>query len=380
MSGAAVADRRQLAAAGQRVGPRLPPSALPVIQLQFDRAAMADADAPGRILLVGAPGVSTLPLLGAITGQPTPSPDQRHPWSIDNKYYRAEVQLEVRQVDQCEGLQLAAAGYEAVVLAFDAAHQPSFDSVQRWYEGAAGDDADLGVKLAVAMRPGGSGHASPPWLQRAEEWCAEQLVEYVEWGAADAPEPEGPAAAREGATGVRRIHEALEAHMWPGMQLKPAPQRGAAAAAAAAAQGEAAGVEGAAPQPAANGLSNGAAAPAVAAAAAAPDFSFSQYLQAPDQAVAAAAAAAGGGPGEEAEVEQLEQLFAQMQSERPPACRPAGLPALLLGRMSVKRGSYHGFVCPAEACLTHAATLLQATARSWRSCRTRSGARRRRPW
>lgn len=296
----------------------------------------------GRILLVGTEGVGLPELLAAIRGQEGGPGDSPHAWIIDNKYYTAAVEFDVRHVEQCSGLRLQEGGWEALVLTFDATQPASFASVQRWYEeaGSGGDD-DLGVTLAVGTGAA-AGDARPAWLQQAEDWCAEQLVEYVETGYMGDEEVEDAAAAasagsgaEEGATGVRRIREALHAHMWPGMQLKPSPRHGsvaiAADAAAEAEEAEAAVVAAVAQQQQqhANGSAlQAAAAPAAAnggppsGAAGQEGFTFSQYLQAPETAAAAGAAgAAGGGAEEEAEVEQLEQLFMQVASKDSEGCR-----------------------------------------------------------
>lgn len=181
-------------------------------------------DARGRVLLVSDPLVSTQAVLQTIAQR---GGDQHAsgalPWRLDTKYYTAEVLLEAHTVAQCSQLSLDTAGCEAVLLVFDAAQPDSFQAVARWWEGAGGGDADLGVRLAVALA-GPSAHASsapavarPAVLTEAEAWCAEHLVELVEVAGEEEEAVAGAAAAsdsREGATGVHRIREALEAHMW----------------------------------------------------------------------------------------------------------------------------------------------------------------------
>ncbi len=310
----------------------------------------------GRILVVGDSAVAKHQLLAAIGASPaseqsgtgTAAADAL--LQLDTKYYTADADVELRHIDECASLHLGDGAYEAVLLVFDASRQPSFEAVQAWFEGAGGAAADLPIRLAVATglhrlprRP--DGHADKPlWLAEAEEWCAEQLMEFVEVGEEAAGEAEAAAeAARggEGATGAARVREALEAHMWPGMRLKAAPRHRAAAIAAAAAaeadeaeaaaaaalrqrqqqdrqQGQgAAQANGAAAIPEANGAP--ADGQAAAAAADEEDFSFSRYLQAPGTAAggpgsgaAGAGAGAAAAGGEEAEVEQLERLFAQV--------------------------------------------------------------------
>lgn len=320
---------------------------------------------PGRILvLAGGRLEAAHSLLGAITHPSSPPPlsssVSAHAWRLDTKYYTADVLFELRHVDHSLRLENGAdeaAAYEAVLLIFDADLPESFTSLQRWWEAAGGGDADFGVRLAVALAAqgasgSGSNVGSPAKMTDAEEWCAEQLVELVDVSARSAEEEgaPGPAPASPDsignsswggeATGVERIREALQAHMWPGMQLKPSPQRGAAAAPPAAQQsGEEAGMEDAVPAAAGSEhRANGAAssdgggsmqdAGAVAgsgAAAEAADLSFADFLRLPPEAAAAAAvqgrrvaggaaaptAGAFGGADEaaEAEVEELQRLF-----------------------------------------------------------------------
>lgn len=332
----------------------------------------------GRILIVADSALGKHQLLAAIGASPASEPSGAASAGaggaavttqlrLDTKYYTADAHVELCHMEQCASLQLGDGAYEAVLLVFDVSRQPSFEAVKAWFEGAGGVDADLPIRLAVGTglhrlprQP--DGHpAKPLWLADAEDWCAEQLVEYVEMGeeaagqagAQAAGAAAGAAAAAGGdsevATGAARVREALEAHMWPGMQLKATPRHGTAAISAAAAaeadeaeaaaaaallqrqqQGQgaaqpngAAAVEDAIP--AANG--SPADGQGAAAAAADEDFSFSRYLQAPEAALPTAAAG-GAGSGvageagaaaagvEEGEVEQLERLFAQMAGHR----------------------------------------------------------------
>ncbi|KAI7844169.1 hypothetical protein COHA_002304 [Chlorella ohadii] len=314
----------------------------------------------GRILLVGDSAVGKHQLLAAIGASPASEQSGSAAavaadalLRLDTKYYTADAHVELRHIDQCASLQLSDGAYETVLLVFDASRQPSFEAVQAWFEGAGGAAADLPIRLAVAtglhrLTRRSDGHVDKPlWLAEAEEWCAEQLMEFVEVGEEAAREETAEAArGGEGASGAARVREALEAHMWPGMRLKAAPRHGAAAIAAAAAaeadeaeaaaaaalrqrqqqqdrqQGQgAAQANSAATVPAANGAP--ADGQAAAAAADEEEFSFARYLQAPQAAAGgpgsgAAGAGAGAAPagGEEAEVEQLERLFAQVAGHR----------------------------------------------------------------
>lgn len=316
-------------------------------------------------MLAGGSLGSAHSLFGSITLatalSPLSSGGSAQHWRLDTKYYTADVLFELRHVDQSLRLgnsvdELAA--YEAVLLAFEADRPESFASLQRWWDAAGGGSADLGVRLAIGLGPGGGGESgssagSTNWMAEAEEWCAEQLVElvHVSQNPAEGEGAPGSTAAvlenasssygRDEATGVDRIREALQAHMWPGMQLKPSPQRGGAAPGPPIQQAKScADVEDAVPPAEGSGrLANGtsstdssggpqaAGTPAGTEAAAEDGLSFADYLRSPAEAAAAAARGrrgAGGAPklaagaaavadaSGEAEVEELQRLFAMV--------------------------------------------------------------------
>jgi hypothetical protein len=366
-------------------------------------STMAGMDAsPGRILVLGASGVGKHTVLGLIRERETVRQGETgHPWHLDTKYYTADVHLEVRHVDQCADLQLDESGYEALLLVFNAGQESSFHAVQRWYVAANGGEAELGVKLAVCTRADTPATGRPSWLAAAEEWCTEQLVEFVETGAA---EPTAAAAEQalaersgEGATGVHRIREALAAHMWPGMQLKPSPRHGSIEAASAREQEEDAveedAVEAAAAEAAATTAGNGVH-PSSASASSSPgageEFSFEEYLRAREE--AAAVAAAGGSrlarAGQEEEgaedAEQLEQLFLQLSSEWWDCVAGGWVGGRAAGRwgnvvccLPRKPRSITSSTCPR---LPRCLSPLQASGTGWGSCPTRSGGRRQLPW
>lgn len=282
---------------------------------------MSASEATGRILLVGDSRLNAPWLLAAIRGQDGADQSQDcYEWRLDTKYYTADVQIDVRHVEQCAQLQLSE-GYEAVLMVFDAGEQSTFESVHRWYQAAGGEDAELGVRLAVAVSDGGSPPAAS-WLAAAEDWCAERLVELVEvrrWE----QHAQQRASPHDDATGVLRIREALEAHMWPGLQLKPSPRHGQGfAAAAAATTGGSQQVEDAAPGPSLAGehSANGHAGRVGGEPPEGEDLSFADYLRAPNAAVAAGGPASGAACEGEAGVEQLERLFAEVASELPAWC------------------------------------------------------------
>ncbi|KAI3438215.1 hypothetical protein D9Q98_000652 [Chlorella vulgaris] len=281
---------------------------------------MAVSDTPGRILVLGTAAVDHHRLLASVTGQGSVQHVQdSHTWRLDNKYYSAEVQFDVRHVGEPAGpVLLDSSSYEAVLLVFDADHPASFDSVRHWYETAGGESVAirLAVRTRAAVQTLGTGNeqlGSSRCMAEAESWCADQLVELVDASGVQQSEEADAAARAEGeAVGVQRIREALEAHMWPGLQLKPAPRHGLAASAADTP-----------PEPAQRGAVQHAAPAAVAANGthanntSAEGLSFADYLRAPDEALAAAGLAGiEAGREDEEEVQQLDRLLASVAGHR----------------------------------------------------------------
>lgn len=187
------------------------------------------------MLVISDPSVDKRALVAGITGHAADPGAACAPWTIDNRYYTVEVELLLAEPGTGGE---PAASHEAVVIVFDMGRQQSFASLREWWE-EQGGAAEPGVKLAVAtgcsgaaVGGGGGGAAAEQWVLDAQEWCAEELIEYVEVGdlgaAAAAAASGGPSGAplqeqagRGEAEGLQRVVEALHAHTWPGLQLKP---------------------------------------------------------------------------------------------------------------------------------------------------------------
>jgi alpha- and gamma-adaptin-binding protein p34 len=181
-----------------------------------------------KILILGCSDVGKLTLASKILQSDLNGEPSCFPWIIDTKYYTAHVSVEICRLDACELPELDVA-HEAVILVFDASSPESFTSLQRWWEGR--DTDELAFKLAVATKRDqvcSSARGRPSWLQKAEEWCLERMIELVEVEEAE----ERPQVARDDnreMSGVARVVEALQAHMWSGLRLKPRQRKGAAA-------------------------------------------------------------------------------------------------------------------------------------------------------
>jgi hypothetical protein len=134
------------------------------------------------------------------------------------------VVLDVRLLAAAPAAAAVQGSYEAAVLVFAAARPQTFASVQEWWGAADADELPVRLAVVTGCAAPELGAERPAWLQEVEAWCGERLIELVEVGA-DGVE-DSPVAPRSGiedeTTGAARVIEALQAHMWPGLQLKQA--------------------------------------------------------------------------------------------------------------------------------------------------------------
>ena len=151
---------------------------------------------------------------------------------IDNKYYTAKVPISL--ATSSKDLQTDVI-HEAVVLVVSTDATTTLAEVQDLWSRI--DSEEYEIKLAVALC--NEDKSRPDWLELADTWFAEQLAEMVLVERLEGKvtvAPDGELGVVGGAEGIQRISEALQAHMWPGMQMKPGGgRRGATVAAAGAA-------------------------------------------------------------------------------------------------------------------------------------------------
>jgi hypothetical protein len=199
-----------------------------------------------ELLVVGHQHAASMQLLELLGAKQADAGSALHTWHVDNKYYRASIACRATSTStpaqQCQGC-------EAVVLVFDPRSQEAFQQLQAWWGGVEEQAAE--IQLVVALFEDAAEYLSAQprqqWLQAAEEWCGEQMVEYVELCSSSPAAARGAQDASEGKQGLARLVEALQSHMWPSAEMHqqqsggaPAPAAAAAAAAAAATQGSAA--------------------------------------------------------------------------------------------------------------------------------------------
>ena len=183
--------------------------------------------------------------------RPMPAPGEVLRWTLDTKYYVADAAcvfhplpgayLDARggepQVAAARDRSLAletAANAEALVLCYDPLDERAFAAVASFagdVAEAAGDEDRPEVRVLVGLyRDAESVTTRDPGLKKArdpaETWAASRGYEALAAGAdadADAAVASASAAGGHAAPrddGARRVREALEAHVWPGLTMK----------------------------------------------------------------------------------------------------------------------------------------------------------------
>jgi hypothetical protein len=142
-------------------------------------------------------------------------------WTIDNKYYTAQVAISIMRNENNHLNPPSAVDHQAVVAVFNATLD-TLENIQRLWAAVENQDPEFEIKLAVVLCIDGC--LRPDWLEQANAWFAERGAELIvveELERVDAPRL--AAAVGEGdSEGIQRVVEALQAHVWPGMQRKVA--------------------------------------------------------------------------------------------------------------------------------------------------------------
>ena len=103
------------------------------------------------------------------------------PWTIDTKYYRVDVQIEVVPFTEGECCSAHVSDSEALMLVFDVTDRDSLHSLQSWIQGLNGNVPE--VCLMLANRMDLLPDVSDPqhsWHGLAQDWCCHNLFEYIE--------------------------------------------------------------------------------------------------------------------------------------------------------------------------------------------------------
>lgn len=133
-----------------------------------------------------------------------------YPWTIDNKYYTADIHLCVVPDASLVTDELAES-VQALVLFFDSTQKSGLDSVSSWLTLAEMWSPE--VMILVCDRVCESGVSR----QKAQEWCIGHGFELVELSPEELPEEDDDFPE---STGVKRIVQALNANVWANARMK----------------------------------------------------------------------------------------------------------------------------------------------------------------
>ncbi|BDA46154.1 probable alpha- and gamma-adaptin-binding protein p34 [Coccomyxa sp. Obi] len=178
------------------------------------------------IFIVGSSSVGKKTLTLRITGS-APDQEASGSWRIDTKYYTAHARIEFIKCTSDTIQNSTCPDCEALILLVDAQREETYRDVKEWLaHQAISPEVTLFVSNKSELLRSADGSVQrQSWHEEAQDWCCQQLFEYIEVSAAD--EAADQSLLLDGdPQGVKRVLEALEAHTWPGLQLK-ATQDGA---------------------------------------------------------------------------------------------------------------------------------------------------------
>lgn len=105
------------------------------------------------------------------------------PWTLDTKYYTANVQIRAVSVSHDVPCSAQLAGSEALLLVFDVTDEQSVQSLQRWIQEINGDLPEVCLMLAnrvdLLAAPETSSREQS-WHEQAQDWCCQNYFEYIE--------------------------------------------------------------------------------------------------------------------------------------------------------------------------------------------------------
>ncbi|XP_004421790.1 alpha- and gamma-adaptin-binding protein p34 [Diceros bicornis minor] len=133
-----------------------------------------------------------------------------YPWTIDNKYYSADINLCVVPNKFLVTAEIAES-IQAFVVYFDSTQKSGLDSVSSWLPLAEAWLPE--VMILVCDRVSENGVSR----QKAQEWCIKHGFELVELSPEELPEEDDDFPE---STGVKRIVQALNANVWSNVVMK----------------------------------------------------------------------------------------------------------------------------------------------------------------
>ncbi|KAL1781606.1 alpha-and gamma-adaptin-binding protein p34 isoform X1 [Sigmodon hispidus] len=133
-----------------------------------------------------------------------------YPWTIDNKYYSAEINLCVVPSKFLVTAEIAES-VQAFVIYFDSTQKSSLDSVSSWLPLVEAWLPEVMILVCDRVCEDGINR------QKAQEWCIKHGFELVELNPEELPEEDDDFPE---STGVKRIVQALNANVWSNVVMK----------------------------------------------------------------------------------------------------------------------------------------------------------------
>uniref|UniRef100_A0A8C4Q6Q4 Alpha and gamma adaptin binding protein n=1 Tax=Eptatretus burgeri TaxID=7764 RepID=A0A8C4Q6Q4_EPTBU len=133
-----------------------------------------------------------------------------YPWHIDNKYYCADVHLCVVP-HKTLGERCFGEAVEACLLCFDGSQKEGLRQAEEWLPFISLWVPEVLILVCERI------HDDGVPLQEVQEWCVRHGFELVELEPPELPDEEDDFPE---STGIGRIIQALNAHVWPGLHMK----------------------------------------------------------------------------------------------------------------------------------------------------------------
>ncbi|XP_010361916.1 alpha- and gamma-adaptin-binding protein p34 isoform X1 [Rhinopithecus roxellana] len=133
-----------------------------------------------------------------------------YPWTIDNKYYSADINLCVVPNKFLVTAEIAES-VQAFVVYFDSTQKSGLDSVSSWLPLAEAWLPEVMILVCDRVSEDGVNR------QKAQEWCIRHGFELVELSPEELPEEDDDFPE---STGVKRIVQALNANVWSNVVMK----------------------------------------------------------------------------------------------------------------------------------------------------------------
>ncbi|KAJ9584212.1 hypothetical protein L9F63_021447, partial [Diploptera punctata] len=143
-----------------------------------------------------------------------------YPWHIDTKYYTTDVNL-CSVEKKTLGSEQFAMSVEAVVINFDSNKNDGLSVVESWLSFLKEFEPEVQILLCDRCHEKPSVGVPRVTVQ---EWCVEQGFELVEINPELDPEWEEEQDFIE-TTGIKRVVQAMHAHLWPNLRMKSRPQQ-----------------------------------------------------------------------------------------------------------------------------------------------------------